>query len=144
VAHNMMPETLVKFGLDTALKDFCNDINQSGALKVNYQSIGLENITIDSVTSITIYRIVQELINNTMKHAGASNAIVQVSRAGGFLTVTVEDDGKGFDTAILSAARTRHGIGWNNIQNRVEFLKGKLDVNSSPGKGTSVHIELNT
>jgi len=47
VAHNMMPEALVKFGLDTALKDFCNDINQSGALKVNYQSIGLENKIID-------------------------------------------------------------------------------------------------
>ncbi len=140
VAHNMMPEALVKFGLDTALKDFCNDISQSGALKVNYQSIGLENAVIDQMTGITIYRIVQELLNNTMKHAAAKTAIVQVSKIDGLLSVTVEDDGKGFDTTIL---RRPQGIGWHNIQNRIEFLKGKLDVNSQPGNGTSVHIELN-
>ena len=140
VAHNMMPEALVKFGLDTALKDFCADINNSGALQVAYQSIGLENLTIDQTAAIAIYRIVQELINNTMKHAAAKNAVVQVTKAGNQLTVTVEDDGKGFDTAILKRAR---GIGWNNIHNRVEFLKGNLDVQSEKDKGTSVHIEIN-
>ena len=139
VAHNMMPEALVKFGLDTALKDFCNDINQSGALKVNYQSIGLENAVIDQTTGITIYRIVQELLNNTMKHAAAKTAIVQVSKSDGLLFVTVEDDGKGFDTSILNQSK---GIGWSNIQHRIEFLKGKLDVNSQKEKGTSVLIEL--
>src|SRR5690606_19790125 len=82
VAHNMMPEALVKFGLDTALQDFCNEINQSGALKVNYQSIGLKDAVIDQTIAITIYRIVQELINNTMKHAAATHAIVQVSKIG--------------------------------------------------------------
>jgi two-component system, NarL family, sensor kinase len=141
VAHNMMPEALVKFGLDTALKDFCSDINQSGALKVNYQSIGLQNAVIEQTTAVTIYRIVQELLNNTMKHAAAKNAIVQVSKTDSLLTVTVEDDGKGFDASLLQQPK---GIGWANIQNRVEFLKGKLDVNSQAGKGTSVLIELTT
>src|SRR5436190_17686731 len=60
VAHNMMPEALVKFGLDTAVKDFCNDVNHSGALKVSYQSIGLENIDLEQSAAIAIYRIVQE------------------------------------------------------------------------------------
>jgi two-component system, NarL family, sensor kinase len=140
VAHNMMPEALVKFGLDTALKDFCNEIQQSGALHISYQSIGLENVAIDQTVNITIYRIVQELINNTMKHAVAKNAIVQVTKSGGQLSVTVEDDGKGFDTAIITNPT---GMGWGNITNRVEFLKGKLDVNSQSGKGTSVLIEIN-
>lgn len=140
VAHNMMPEALVKFGLDTALKDFCNDINKTGALEVSYQSIGIEDAAIEQTTAITIYRIVQELINNTMKHAAAKHAIVQVAKSDHQLTVTVEDDGKGFDTAIIKGTG---GIGWANIQHRVEFLKGKLDVNSEPGKGTSVLIELN-
>ncbi len=139
VAHNMMPEALVKFGLDTALKDFCNDINQSGAIQVNYQPIGMQQAQIDSVTVITIYRIVQELLNNTIKHAAANNAIVQVSKTEGILSVTVEDDGKGFDIAILKQSG---GIGWDNIQNRVEFLKAKMDIDSAPGKGTSVHIEI--
>jgi signal transduction histidine kinase len=139
VAHNMMPEALVRFGLDTALTDFCNEINQSGALKIIYQSIGMEGIAIDQTTSITIYRIVQELINNTMKHSGATSAIVQLTKSNDQLSLTVEDDGKGFDTKIL---KTNKGIGWVNIQNRVEFLKGKLDINSKEGEGTSVHIEL--
>lgn len=139
VAHNMMPEALVKFGLDTALKDFCNDINRSGALRVNYQSIGMEG-EIEQTTAITIYRIVQELLNNVIKHAAARNAIVQVSKTNGDISITVEDDGKGFDTAILRGAQ---GIGWHNIQSRVEYLKGKLDVQSAPGKGTSVMVEIN-
>jgi two-component system, NarL family, sensor kinase len=140
VAHNMMPEALVKFGLDTALKDFCNEIQQSGAVQISYQSIGLENTVIDQTVSITVYRIVQELINNTMKHAMAKTAIVQVTKSNGQLSVTVEDDGKGFDTAIIN---NPVGMGWSNITNRVEFLKGKLDVDSQSGKGTSVHIEIN-
>ncbi len=139
VAHNMMPEALVKFGLDTALKDFCNDINQSGALQVTYQSVGMESATVDQTTAITLYRIVQELINNSIKHAAAKNAIVQLSKGSGQLSVTVEDDGKGFDPLLLQSSK---GIGWSNIQNRVEFLKGRLDVNTATGKGTSVLIEL--
>jgi signal transduction histidine kinase len=140
VAHNMMPEALVKFGLDTALRDFCKDINLSGALQVSYQSIGLENAVIAQTTAITIYRIVQELINNTMKHAAAKSTIVQLTKANDQLSVTVEDDGKGFDTKILKQSK---GIGWDNIQNRIDFLKGKLDIRSETDKGTSVLIELN-
>ena len=141
VAHNMMPETLVKFGLDTALNDYCNDINQSGALKINYQSIGIKEISIEQTTAIAIYRIVQELINNIIKHAAASLAVVQLAKTDNQLTLTVEDDGKGFDSSILEKSK---GMGWSNIQNRVEFLKGKVDVHSVDGKGTSVLVEMST
>jgi signal transduction histidine kinase len=140
VAYNMIPEVLVEFGIDTALKDFCNEINQSGSLKINYRSAGMENSIIDQPTSIAIYRIVQELINNTIKHAAAKKAIVQVSQSDDVLSLTVEDDGIGFDPVILQRIR---GIGLSNIQSRVDFLKGTLDVQSGSGKGTSVHIELN-
>jgi two-component system, NarL family, sensor kinase len=140
VAHNMMPEALVKFGLDTALKDFCQDITQSGALQVNYQSIGMEQPVIDQTKAISIYRIVQELVNNAVKHAAAGSAIVQLTRSSEQLMVTVEDDGKGFDQNILQRAE---GMGWANIRNRIEFLKAKLDINSSSENGTSVLIEIN-
>ena len=139
VAHNMMPEALVNFGLDAALRDFCNDIDQGGALQVNYQSIGTQHESIEQTTAITIYRIVQELINNTLKHAAAKTAIVQVAKIDRRLSVTVEDDGKGFDPDILHVGT---GMGWSNIRNRVEFLKGKIDIHSKPGKGVSVLIEL--
>lgn len=139
VAHNMMPEVLVKFGLDTALRDYCHDINQSGVLQVTYQSFGMEQRSLNHTLAITTYRIVQELVNNTLKHAAAQKAIVQLTGTEEQLVITVEDDGKGFDTAILSRS---DGIGWSNIQHRTEFLKGKLDVISQPNKGTSVHIEF--
>lgn len=139
LAHNMMPETLVKFGLDTALKDFCNNVNRSGALQVSYQSFNIENLQLDQIRAVALYRVVQELINNTMKHAAATSAVVQVSETGGMLSVTVEDNGKGFDQHLLQNAS---GIGWANIQNRIEFLKGSFDVKSEPGNGTSVHFEV--
>ena len=100
----------------------------------------MEGLKMDQTTTIALYRIVQELINNTMKHATAKNAIVQVSNTNEIITLEVEDDGNGFDTQIL---KQNNGMGWTNIQHRVEFLKGKLDVHSASGKGTSVHIELN-
>lgn len=139
VAHNMMPEALVKYGLDTALKDFCNDINQSGAVKVIYQSVGMEGVQIEQTASITLYRIVQELVNNILKHATATQAVVQLNKLNGTITITVEDDGNGFDTSIL---QQRKGMGWSNILSRVEFMKGVMDVQSESGKGTSVHIEI--
>ena len=90
--------------------------------------------------AINLYRIIQEIIHNTIKHAAARQAIVQLARNGGQLAVTVEDDGKGMDMGNLS--QFTHGMGWSNIRNRIEFLRGKIDVQSEPGKGVSVHIEL--
>lgn len=139
VAHNMMPETLVKFGLDTALSDYCHDINQSGSIQLSYQSIGMKDAVIEQTTAITLYRIIQELVGNIIKHASATTAIVQVTKTESSFSITVEDDGKGFDVSLLRHAR---GIGWSNIQNRVDFLKGKVDIKSQSGKGTSVLIEV--
>ena len=143
VAHNMMPEMLVKYDLNTALREFCSEIDRSGVLQVSYQSIGMDKVQLDQTIAVTIYRIVQELVNNTIKHAAAKSLLVQLhaSELEKLLTLTVEDDGRGFDPSVLNQAQ---GIGWNNIKNRVEFLKGKIDINTAAGKGTSVLIELNT
>jgi len=142
VAHNMMPELLLKYGLDVALKEYCAEIERSGVMHTTYQSINMDKIAISQSAAVTIYRIVQELSNNAIKHANATEILVQahVSEQEKLLTVTVEDNGKGFDPAILKQSL---GMGWSNIQNRVEFLKGKIDVSSEKGKGTSVLIEVN-
>jgi len=139
VAHNMMPEILLKFGLDTALRDYCEKISESGTLSISYQSFNLENIQVGQTIQITIYRIVQELINNVVKHAGASNVFVQLARIDTRLTISVEDDGCGFDVSILDQSP---GIGWANTRNRVDYLLGKIDIQSSKNKGTAVNIEL--
>jgi signal transduction histidine kinase len=100
----------------------------------------MENLRVEQTAAIAVYRVVQELLNNTMKHAAAETAIVQLSRTDSGINITVEDDGKGFDPVILTQVK---GIGWSNIQSRVEYLNGKMDVRSSPGNGTSVNIEFN-
>jgi len=140
VAHNMMPEMLVKYGLDTALKEFCHEIDRSGAIHASYQSVGMKDMPVDQTISVTVYRIVQELVNNAVKHAQAKNVLVQLHQSESILAVTVEDDGTGFDENTL---KNSGGMGWHNIRNRVEFLKGKLDLQSGPGKGSSVMIEMN-
>jgi len=141
VAHNMMPEVLVRYGLNVALNEFCSEISSSGVIHANYQSVGMDNAVLEKTTEITLYRVVQELVNNAIKHAAAENILIQLHASGQEkqLTVTVEDDGKGFDIAMLQQSP---GIGWSNIQNRVDFLKGKIDIKSAPGKGTSVLIEI--
>jgi signal transduction histidine kinase len=139
VAHNLMPETLLKYGLDTALKDFCSYINGSGVLKVNYQSFGMEKIQLEESVSVSVYRIIQELVNNILKHANAKFTLVQLTFSNDTLLIDVEDDGKGFE---LTMPDKQKGIGWKNIYSRLEYLNGKLDVQSQPGKGTSIHIEI--
>jgi signal transduction histidine kinase len=138
VAHNMMPEMLVNFGLDEAVKDYCNSVNATKLLSVKYQSFNMDR-RVDSSKEIIIYRIIQELLNNVLKHAAASEVLVQLIKEGDHLNILVEDDGKGFDPSILQNNR---GAGWTNIRSRVDYLQGQLDVNSAPGKGTSVTIEF--
>ena len=139
VAHNMMPEMLTKFGLDEALKEYCNTVNATKLLAVKYQSLGM-NTRLDKATEIIIYRIVQELLNNIMKHAAAKEATVQLVKEEGRLSIIVEDDGRGFDTAII---KNNKGAGLTSIQSRVDYLKGQLDIHSEAGKGTLVNIEFN-
>jgi len=138
VAHNMMPESLVKFGLDEALKDYCNAINNANMVSLKYQSFGLET-RLDQNTEIIIYRIIQELLNNALKHASAKEVLVQLVRRDNRLSITVEDNGKGFDAGSLEQNK---GAGWANIYNRVNYLNGKLDLHTEPGEGVSVNIEL--
>lgn len=140
VAHNMMPEVLVRYGLDAALKDYIAEINKSGMIKVVYQSMGMENRAIENSSAIAIYRIVQELLNNVIKHAQATEALVQLFNENGKLVVNVEDNGRGFDTKL---SQEKGGMGWRNIRSRVGLLSGKIDLQSSPEHGTAVNLEFN-
>lgn len=141
VAHNLMPEILVKYGLDTALREFCYEIERSGVTHISYQPIGMNDAAVEQSVALSVYRIVQELVNNSIRHAAAKSILVQahLMEQDHKLMITVEDDGKGFETASLQHST---GIGWSNIKNRMAFLKGKTDIISGPGKGTSVMLEV--
>jgi two-component system NarL family sensor kinase len=139
IAHNMMPESLLKLTLDEALQDYCLQVSQSGALSVTYQSFDVENLAINDTVKINVYRIVQELINNATKHASASTAIVQITFKDEVLGIAVEDNGKGLNIDGLPYA---DGIGYQNIKSRIDFLKGNMDIQSISGKGTSILIKI--
>jgi two-component system, NarL family, sensor kinase len=137
VAHNMMPEALLKLGLHQALQDYCDGLSESGACRITGEFHGLDK-RLEASTEVVVYRIVQELLNNAVKHSGADQILAQVMRHEQSLTITVEDNGKGFDptnTQFIS------GAGLRNIRSRVDYLKGQLDIQSAPGKGTSIHID---
>ena len=140
VAHNLMPESLFKFGLDTALNDYCSVIDNSGIVALNYQSFGLKNADLEQSLTVSVYRIIQELVNNVVKHSRAQHALVQVTLDESQVLIDVEDNGKGFEAEELNNLK---GIGWTNIRSRIEFLKGTFSLKSEIGKGTVVHIEIN-
>lgn len=137
VSHNMMPEALIKYGLKEALENYCENINRSGNLKARLQTYGLEQ-RMEQDTEIILYRIVQELLNNVIKHAAAKQVLVQLMCEADKFTLTVEDDGKGFDA---DNPPFQHGAGLQNIRARAGYLNGTVDIRTRPGEGTSVTVE---
>lgn len=138
IARNMMPETLLRFGLVVALRDFCEDLERSG-IKISLQTYGFSPQD-DKDQQIMVYRILQELIHNAVRHASAKNIIVQCIQNEEKVYVTVEDDGRGFD---LQEGGATKGVGLHNVRNRVAYLNGKLDIQSEEGIGTTINIEFN-
>lgn len=137
VAHNMMPETLLHFGLAKALQDYTDGLMQQQYFTIECTFKGLEQRMSQS-TEVMIYRMVQELINNAVKHSGAGNILVQVIRhSNRQLNITVEDNGKGFNPEQIK----QNAAGLRSVKSRVEYLNGKMDLQSEQGKGTSVYIE---
>jgi len=136
VAHNMMSEVLQKMGLVNAVKDLCDTISASRVLQVSFEVNGMDKRLATNV-EIMLYRIIQELLNNIVKHAGAGNAIVQLIRDDNRLSITVEDDGRGFDTAAMNA-----GTGLETVKSRVNYLAGSITIESSINVGTTVMMEF--
>lgn len=136
ISHNLLPESLINKGLDVALQDFVETINEGKLLQVEYQSINFKH-NLPQSTQLTIYRIVQELLNNIIKHSGATEAFVQLNQNDKKLIITVEDNGRGF-----SSGTDFKGIGLQNIESRLSLLNGKIEVDSKETMGTSVYIEF--
>lgn len=135
-AHNLMPEVLLKQPLVDAIRTYCNHIKQSNALKVDFQAYGsFDDIAINN--KLNIYRIVQELLKNIIQHAHATNVLAQLLINEHLLTITIEDDGIGFDTQTV-----KKGIGLHNLETRISSMNGHFITESAPGKGTSIYIEF--
>jgi signal transduction histidine kinase len=139
IAHNLMPETLNHYGLKTALEDFCTQVAPAGKPEISLQFFG-DDIRYTKELELTMYRVIQELVNNALKHSEATMINIQVFSEPGRLSAQVTDNGKGFDAAACD--KERKGKGIENIRDRVTALNGKLDIWSQPGQGTEISVEI--
>ena len=138
ITHSMKPPQLEKFGLVPVLEDYCSLID-TDRLSVHLWVNGLKNNRLSYSEEHNIFRIIQELATNAIKYAKASELVINVSREENLVSVTVEDDGVGFDK---NSPSFREGLGTRNIQHRVNALNGTLDISSSLGEGTSIFISF--
>lgn len=138
ISHDLMSKALEKTGLQTALEELVVRAHrtQPGLDTQFFTNYPLE--LVGSLGKIHVYRIIQELLGNTLKHANAQNVSVQLLENEGNLLLTVEDDGQGFDPAKIDS----DGIGLSNIRTRVEVLRASIHLYSAKGKGTFVSIEI--
>lgn len=137
VSFNLLPETLIKLGLEFALKDLCHSL-ETNNVRINFISNEIQK-TISESNQITIFRIIQELINNALKHSNCTEIIVDCSQNENLFLITVEDNGVGFNPSTIEDFL---GLGFKNIKNRIELMNGKLFINSFENSGTSINIEL--
>ncbi len=135
-AHNLMPDLLLDEGLVQAIFYFCNNIRKTSGLPISFQHIGLPVPRFIVDFEILIYRTIQEIIQNIIKHAEAGKALVQIQYDGEYLSITIEDDGKGFDRS-----KAHEGMGLRSIKNRLQMFHSQLDIKSVLGMGTTVLIE---
>jgi two-component system, NarL family, sensor kinase len=138
VSHNMMANQLTEHGLGNAIRIFIEKLRNNGQFTIDLELVDLDQ-RFDSTAEIVIYRILQEIMSNVIRHASATHVTLQVVRDQSELIILAEDNGKGFDSTDRAKLE---GVGLNNIRSRVEYLNGTLTVDSHPGSGTTINIEI--
>lgn len=143
IAHDLRPTTLDDFGLVPALRILCQEFSKLTGIKVKFQvSQLLERI--EPKVEIAIYRIIQESFNNISKYAEATEVTLDVYRKDRFVYVRVKDNGKGFNPGdTMRSKKMGRGFGLLNMKERAELVGGKIEIISSPGKGTELLLEIN-
>ncbi len=135
VSHNIMPNALLKAGLISAIREFIQKIDQR-ALEVTLYTDGINERLPTNVESV-LYRVIQESVNNVIKHSHANKLDITLIKDEEGISITVEDNGRGFDLKNIS-----EGIGLKNMQTRIHYLKGTIEWDTTPGKGTVVIIQV--
>ena len=137
ISHNLMPETVQSIGLINSIADLIGKLNSSDRVKFHFVTDESQDINYGSL-AYPVYNIVFEMVNNVMKHAEAENAWISINTNElDDLKITVSDDGKGFDVDQMKG-----GYGLKNITSRVQNLHGDYNIESVPGKGTKIYVEI--
>jgi signal transduction histidine kinase len=137
VSHNMMPNALLKSSLASAIREFIDKLDQK-KLQVHLYTEGLDE-RLDSNIETVFYRVIQECVNNVIKHAAATTLDISLIKDNDGISATIEDNGLGFDA---SDKEKLNGLGLKNIVTRIEYLKGTVEFDSTPGRGTLVALHV--
>ncbi len=135
-AHNLMPEVLQRQDITDAIRTYCSDMQAGTTVQIAFQHLGNFD-WMPADLKLNVYRIVQELVKNVLQHAGATHCMVQIMMLEDYLTVSVEDDGTGFDTQNVT-----EGIGLKNLKARILSHEGHYTLRSGKDAGTTVYIEF--
>lgn len=141
ISDNLSPHVLSNFGLVRALSNFINKINVAKTIKINLIT-ELKDERFDVNLEVVLYRVVCELINNTIKHAQAKKINISLFQEGEYLNIIYKDDGKGFDVSKIVEHQGSTGMGFSNIYSRINSLKGEISIESESKKGTQVTIKV--
>jgi signal transduction histidine kinase len=140
ISNNLSPHVLSNFGLTSAISAFTTKINQTKAIEIDFKS-NMENMRLENDKEVVIYRAVCELINNSIRHSGASRIDIELNKHEKIVTLQFYDNGRGFETSKLNAEDNK-GMGLSNIETRVKTVEGVFILESTPGKGTSALIKV--
>lgn len=140
ISNNLSPHVLSNFGLSSALGAFTTKINQTKAIEIDFKS-NMENQRLDSEKEVVVYRAACELINNSIRHSGASRIDIELNKHEKIITLQFYDNGRGFDTSSLES-EDKKGMGLSNIETRVRSVDGVFILESNPGKGISALIKI--
>jgi signal transduction histidine kinase len=141
ISDNLSPHILNNFGLVRALNNFTNKININKTIRINLVT-ELKDERFDSNVEVVLYRVICELINNTIKHAQARKIHISLTKEEDFLTIIYKDDGKGFDVSKVIEQPASSGMGFSNIYSRINSLKGEINIESENKRGTLVTIKV--
>jgi signal transduction histidine kinase len=143
ISYNLRPLALDDFGLPVALEMLCKEFERVYNVSTNLRVNGSTGVPNDEQIDIALYRVAQGALSNVAKHAGASTATVSMTRGDGSVVLSVEDDGRGFDIAMLRKRREGHsGLGVIGMRERSELLGGTFSITSVPDRGTRVQVEI--
>ena len=137
IAHNLMPQMIVEFGLVEALKTLLGNIEKASGCKISFFE-NFKGKRLDNTIELNLYRIAQEALSNTLRHSDATVINIHLTRHENLISLMVEDNGNGFD---FSPDSTIAGMGLTNIRNRAIAIGGNYTIDSTPGKGTSILVE---
>ncbi len=138
ISHNLAPSLLSERGLKGALKNLTDQVNQSHQLQMSFETFGLEG-KLNSLVENTLFRAIQEILNNTIKHSNASQLSLQIAQGNNEITLMAEDNGIGFDMTNLNG---HSGHGLTHMKTRIENLNGSIHIDSNPARGTIISIVI--